>query len=187
MSLAAATGRAAGRSQRARLEVVVGAAVEVLDQNREPRNQHVQPRDRQDCRIEQLLERTRGGPAAGYVADQHGDDRRKRATEPPLLASAVPDPVLEREPAQRHHRILGALVLEQEEQEGGRGGPSPGREQEVIVLVGEFGVDERARLVLDGLPRDRVADGCWQQLAHRDSVGSLDPIGYLITVLLRST
>jgi len=113
--------------------------------------------------FEQVLERSRLRPAARLVAHEHGDDR----SEPRpgvFLDEAVPDPALIRERALRHRRIAGALVLEQEIHELATA--QLGREQEVAVLIGEPGIDERAALVVQRLPHDRLADGGRHQLAQ---------------------
>ena len=105
------------------------------------------------------------------MTDQHGEDRWKPRVGA-VLARPVPDSGAIRQRAQRHRRIGGALVLEQDMDELAGLGSQPRGEHQIAVKVGEGRIDERPGLAVEGVPRNKVSERGGQQLAQqRRSVG----------------
>jgi hypothetical protein len=164
-------------------QLLVARPHEVCEQEREARHEAGDVRDHVGRRLEQRVKRGRRTPALGCVADDGGDDEWKRSAV--QLVVGLPDPHEVHEHAQRHVRVVGALVLHQQvEQQPSISSALPwllslaampeklDREQQIRVASCELGIDERACLALDGLPVDHL-DELWREHLPKQRCGIL--------------
>jgi hypothetical protein len=86
-----------------------------------------------------------------------------------LVVPAKPCPGLDlvRQTAQRHRRILGGLVLEQQDQQRRFAAVQPYLELQIAMMVDERGIDGRCAVAGQRVPGDRRADLGRQERAQQ--------------------